>query len=239
MLDRINGNSNRFYKKANVVQLNDGYAIELDGRAVRTPLGQPQILGSKALAEGIADEWCAQGEKVDPASMPLCGYANTAIDRIGNNRQIVFDDVLRFAGTDLLCYRSEEPIDLATRQNEQWQPLLDWAADTIGAVLKVTVGVLPVQQPAKAIKALANKLHRLDDMELAGIASLTASCGSVILALALAEGRIDARQTFDFSQLDEIYQNERWGADEEAKVRQQNLKNDIASAALFLSLLGS
>jgi chaperone required for assembly of F1-ATPase len=76
-------------------------------------------------------------------------------------------------------------------------------------------------------------------MELAGIASLTASCGSVILALALAEGRIDARQTFDFSQLDEIYQNERWGADEEAKVRQQNLKNDIASAALFLSLLGS
>ena len=239
MTERINGNSSRFYKEVNVVQLNDGYAIELDGRPVRTPLGQPQILVSKALAEAIADEWCAQGAKVDPASMPLCGYANTAIDRIGNNRQTVFDNVLSFASSDLLCYRSEKPIDLSTRQNEQWQPLLDWAADTIGAVLKVTVGVLPVKQPAKAIKAVANKLQKLDDMELTGIASLTAACGSVILALALAEGRIDVMQAFEFSQLDEIYQNERWGADEEAKVRQQNLKNDIASAALFLSLLGS
>jgi chaperone required for assembly of F1-ATPase len=239
MTDRTNDNSARFYKEVNIVKLNDGYAIELDGRPVRTPLGQPQILVSKELAEAIGDEWCAQGEKVDPSSMPLCGYANTAIDRIGNSRQIILDDVLNFAGTDLLCYRSEEPIDLATRQNEQWQPLLDWAADTMGAELLVTVGVLPVKQSVKAIKALANKLQKLDDMELAGIASLTAASGSVILALALAEGRIDSRQAFEFSQLDEIYQNGRWGADDEAKVRQQNLKNDISSAALFLSLLGS
>ena len=228
-----------FYKEVNIVQRDGGYAVELDGQLVCTPLGQPQILVSKTLVEALADEWRAQEKIVVPASMPLSGYVNTAIDRVSNNREIILKDVLNFAGTDLLCYRSEEPIDLSTRQNEQWQPLLDWAADTIGAVLKVTVGVLPVKQPAKAIKALANKLQKLDDMELAGIASLTAACGSVILALALAEGRIDARQTFYFSQLEEIYQNERWGADEEAKARQQNLKNDIASAALFLSLLGS
>ena len=239
MTDRTTKNSTRFYKGVNVAKLNEGYVIELDDRPVRTPLGQLQILFSKGLAEAIADEWCDQEEKVDPASMPLCGYANTAIDRVGSSRQIILKDVLSFAGTDLLCYRSEEPIDLATRQNEQWQPLLDWASDTMGAELQVTLSILPVRQPVKAIEALANKLQKLDDMELAGIASLTAASGSVILALALAEGKIDAGQAFEFSQLDEIYQNERWGADEEAKVRHQNLKNDIASAALFLSLLGS
>jgi chaperone required for assembly of F1-ATPase len=239
MTNRPNDKPTRFYKEANVVQLEDGYAIQLDGRPVRTPLGQAQLLMSKALAEAIADEWRSQGDKVDPASMPLCGYANTAIDRIGNNRQIIFDDVLNFASTDLLCYRSEAPDDLVARQNEQWQPLLDWSAETMGGELQVTVGVLPVKQPVKAIEALANKLQQLDDMELAGIASLTAACGSLILALALAEGRIDADHAFDFAQLDEIYQNERWGADEESKVRQKNLKKDIVSAALFLSLLRS
>jgi len=237
MTDLLNDKPARFYKEASVVQLDEGYTIELDGRPVRTPLGRAQLLMSKELTEAIADEWRAQGEKVDPASMPLCGYANTAIDRIGNSRQIIFDDVLNFAGTDLLCYRSEEPDDLVARQVDQWQPLLDWAAETLGAKLLVTAGVLPVKQPDESIEALANKMQQLDDMELAGIASLTAACGSLILALALAEGRIDADQAYNCAQLDEIFQNERWGSDEEAKVRQQNLKNDIASAALFLSLL--
>jgi chaperone required for assembly of F1-ATPase len=122
----------RFYKEVNIVQSHGGYAIELDGQSVCTPLGLPQIVVSKALVEAVADEWRAQGEKVVPESMPLSGYVNTAIDRIGNNREIILKDVISFAGTDLLCYRSEEPKDLVARQNEYWQPLLDWAANSMG-----------------------------------------------------------------------------------------------------------
>jgi chaperone required for assembly of F1-ATPase len=229
----------RFYKEVNIIQCDSGYAVELDGQSVPTPLGQPQIVASKALVEAMAAEWRAQGKKVVPASMPLSGYVNTAIDRIGNNRETILKSVLNFAGTDLLCYRCEEPEDLATRQNEYWQPLLDWAADSMGVELEVTLSILPVKQPIKAIEALVNKLQKLDDMELSGVASLAAACGSLIIALALAEGKIDPRHAFDCSQLDQIYQNERWGVDEEAKVAQKNLENDIASAALFLSLLRS
>jgi chaperone required for assembly of F1-ATPase len=229
----------RFYKEVNIVQCDSGYAVELDGQSVRTPRGQPQIVASNALVEAMAAEWRAQEKIVVPASMPLSGFANTAIDRIGNNREIILKNVLNFAGIDLLCYRCEEPEDLATRQNEHWQPLLDWAADSMGVELEVTLSILPVKQSIKAIEALVNKLQKLDDMELTGIASLAATCGSLIIALALAEGKIDCRHAFDCSQLDQIYQNERWGVDEEAKVAQKNLENDIASAALFLSLLRS
>ena len=169
--------------------------------------------------------------------MPLCRYANTAIDRVGKNRQIIFENVLKFAETDLLCYRIDKPKDLNTRQNQKWQPLLNWAADTMGVELEVTIGVLPVNQPVKAIEALASKLQGLDDLKLAGISSLTAACGSVIIAFAVAEGKINARKAFEYSQLDQIYQNERWGIDEEAKASLKIVENDIASAALFLSLL--
>lgn len=237
MTDKKNHISERFYEEVDIVQQDDGYAIELDSRPVCTPLGQPLVLVSKDLAEAIANEWCDQVKIVVPATMPLCSYANTAIDLIGINRQFIVEDVLNFAKTDLLCYRIDEPKDLATRQNKQWQPLLNWAADTMCVELEVTIGVLPVKQPVKAIEAMANKLRELDDMELAGIASLTAACGSAILAFAIADGRIDARKAFECSQLDQIYQNERWGIDEEAKSRQKILEKDIASAALFLSLL--
>jgi chaperone required for assembly of F1-ATPase len=229
----------RFYKEVKIIQRDGGYAVELDGQLVLTPGGKPQTVASKALVEAIAAEWCAQGKKVIPATMPLTGYVNTAIDRIGNNREVIFKNVLNFAGTDLLCYRCEEPEDLATRQNEYWQPLLDWAADSMGVELEVTHSILPLRQPIKAIEALVHKLQKMNDMEIAGIASLAAACGSLIIALALADGKIDPAHAFDCSQLDQIYQNERWGVDEEAKSRQKNIKNDIASAALFLSLLGS
>jgi len=229
----------RFYKEVNIIQRDGGYAVELDGQSVRTPGGQPQTVASKALVEAIAAEWRSQGKKVIPATMPLSGYVNTAIDRIGYNREVILKNVLNFAGTDLLCYRCEEPEDLAARQNEYWQPLLDWAADTMGVDLEVTISILPVRQPIKAIEALVNKLQKMNDMELAGVASLAAAFGSLILALALAEGEIDPRHAFNCSQLDQIYQNEHWGVDEEEKVRQKNLENDIASAVLFLSLLES
>lgn len=227
----------RFYEDAAAVAVAEGFAIELDGRPVRTPMGKPLVLPARSLAEAIAAEWRDQGDAIDPHSMPLSGLANTAIDRVGQDRQTVLDSVLSFAETDLLCYRAEQPNDLVSRQAAGWQPLLDWAGESFGAQLRVTTGVLPVDQPAEALRALTEKLYGLDDMELTAVASLAAACGSLILALAVAEERIDHEQAFHLSQLDETYQNERWGLDSEAEDRQRRLRRDLASAALFLAFL--
>ncbi len=228
---------NRFYKEATVADLDGTFAIHLDGKPVRTPMGNSFVLPVQALGEAIAGEWMAQGESIDPSSMPLCGYANTAIDRIANERETVFDTLLKFADTDLLCYRADHPDDLVKRQIQNWQPILDWAAQSLGVHLNVTVGVLPIEQPEQALHILREKLGDLNDMELTAVASLAAACGSLILALALAGNRIDAKKAFHLSLLDEIFQSERWGLDSEAQARQAKLREDIASAALFLSLL--
>ena len=123
-------NIRRFYKEVNIVQRDNTFSIELDGRTVKTPSGQPQVMISEALAKAIAYEWSSQKKIVVPETMPMSGYANTAIDRIGKNRQSILKEILNFAETDLLCYRIDEPKDLASRQKKHWQPLLDWAADT-------------------------------------------------------------------------------------------------------------
>ena len=227
----------RFFMEAALAQVDGGYTIELDGRAVRTPLGKAFIVQAKPLALAIAAEWQAQGETIDPTSMPLGGYANTAIDRVGMERPAVLANLRHYAETDLLCYRAEQPADLADRQLQQWQPILDWAAEALGVHLKVTTGVLPIAQPPEALEAIACSLQQLDDMTLTAIASLAAVAGSLILALAVSEDRIDAEQAFQLAQLDESFQSERWGTDAEAQASAQHLKNDITSAVLFLSLL--
>ncbi|MBL6932857.1 MAG: ATPase [Rhodospirillales bacterium] len=227
----------RFYKNATAAKEKDGYAIHLDERAVRTPMGQPLILPTLPLAQAIVEEWQDQGDAIIPASMPLCGYANTAIDRVGKERETVFATLMKFSATDLLCYRAHEPDALVKRQVDNWQPLLDWAAESLGVKLNVTTGVLPIEQPSQAHEALETKLSALDDMELTAVASLAAACNSIILALALNDNRIDDQQAFDISQLDEMFQIERWGHDSEAQANQELLRQNIASASLFLLLL--
>ena len=227
----------RFYQEVNVIKLERGFAVELDGRLVKTPLGQPQILTSKDLAIAIAHEWASQEKIIVPETMPLTGYANSSIDRIEKNRESILKEILNFAETDLLCYRANEPIDLVSRQNSHWQPLLDWAADTMKIKLKVTTGILHIKQPLRAIDTLAKLLRGKNDMELAGIISLTTACGQIILALALAKGRIDIKEALVCTQLEQIYQNERWGVDEETRIRQVSLETEIATATKFLSLL--
>jgi chaperone required for assembly of F1-ATPase len=227
----------RFFKEAAYVPVEGGYTIHLDARPVRTPQGNALILPMRPLAEAIAAEWQAQEETIDPASMPLGGFANTAIDRVGVERPVVVANLLYFAETDLLCYRAEEPADLVARQHEQWQPLVDWAAEKMGVQLRITTGVLPVEQPAEAMEFFSEILNQLNDMELTAFSSLAAAAGSFILALAVSENHIDADQAGQLALMDECFQIERWGEDAEARARLQQLKADMASAELFLSLL--
>lgn len=232
----LNKTLKRFYKQASVAETEDGFAIHLDGRPVKTPAGRKLAVPFAALAEAMAAEWQEQGEEIKPKSMPMTQLASTALDRIGPERATILEQLTRFADTDLLCYRADFPHHLVERQMAHWQPLLDWAADHLQARLAVTVGVLAVPQPAAALAALAARLETYDVWRLCTAQAACAAAGSLVLALALAEGRIDGEQTYQLSQLDETFQIEQWGEDAEATARRDALRRDILAAERLLAL---
>ena len=226
----------RFYGSVGVAPLGDGFTVTLDGRAVRTPAGRPLALPTEALARAVAGEWEAQEENVRPHTMPMMRLANAAIDRVEPQRHEIIEQTVAYARTDMLCYRADSPPELAERQAASWQPLLDWAAETHGARLTVTRGVTPRDQPAAALDGLGAAVAAVDDLELAALADVTGASGSLIVALALGAGRIDADEAHAVAQLDESYQVEKWGEDAEAQARRQRLHADIRAAAAFLAL---
>ena len=227
----------RFYKIADVDPVIDGgYQIVLDDKPIRTPAGNPLVVSGLNLAVAIAGEWSAQGEEIDTAGMPFMRLAATAIDRVTGRRYAIVDELVRYGESDLLCYRAEAPAELVRRQDELWQPLLDWAAHRYKAPLLVTTGVTPVTQPSVALRNLRKALEEFDDMALSGLHSAASDCGSLILGLALAEGFIEAEHAFELSQLDESYQIEQWGEDSEASKRRSSLRDDIIADQRFLSL---
>lgn len=227
----------RFYTQAEARKAEAGFAIHLDGKPVKTPTGRPLTTPGQALADAIAQEWAEQGDMVSPAAMPLTQLASTAIDRVGPERAHITNELMNYAGTDLLCYRAETPGDLVARQTRDWQPLLDWAALTLDAPLVTTTALSAIAQPPQALTALKHHLDRADVWRLTAIQSATAALGSLVLALALAEGRLSAEEAFQVSQLDETYQIEQWGEDYEAADRRAELAADIAAAGRFLDLL--
>ena len=227
----------RFYKQAESRQAETGFAIHLDGKPIKTPGARALTAPVQALAEAIAAEWTEQGEMVVPATMPLTQLTSTAIDRVGPERPHITAELMNYGGTDLLCYRAECPGDLVARQTRDWQPLLDWAALTLDAPLITTTAMAAVAQPSQSLAALERHLGQVDVWRLTAIQSATAALGSLILALALAEGRLSAEQAFQLSQLDETYQIEQWGEDYEAADRRAELAADIAAAGRFLDLL--
>ena len=227
----------RFYKHAGVTETPDGFGVALDGKPVSTPAKRPLGVPTRALAEAIAEEWRAQGETVDPKRLPLTRLASIALDRVAPRREAVVAEVAKYAGTDLVCYRAEQPPELAERQHAAWQPLIDWARLRFDAPLTATASILPVAQPTASLKAFEAAIASYDTHRLAALHLATAACGSLVVALGLIEGRIDAEAAFASAELDESYEIERWGEDAEQAARRAGLKEDIALAARFVSLL--
>jgi chaperone required for assembly of F1-ATPase len=227
----------RFYCDAAARSEAGGHGILLDGKSLKSPAGKPFLLPSAALAEAIAAEWRAQGEKVVPATMPLMQLAATAIDRVAEARAETVAAVAGFGATDLLCYRAESPRELVERQKRLWQPLIDWARLHFDAPLVVVAGVVPRPQPAEALKAIEAAVAALDAFRLTALASATGAAGSVILGLAMVERRLSAIEVYELSQLDESFQIEKWGEDAEAARRRAALKAEIEAAERFLTLL--
>ncbi|MCF6215668.1 MAG: hypothetical protein L3J58_05790 [Emcibacter sp.] len=231
----------RFYKAAAVVATEgsqeQGFIIELDGKEIKTPEKRPNLSPTRALAEAICAEWNEQGDKIDPASMLMAKLQNTALDRVHTRRSDLIAELVKYAGTDLLCYRAEFPEDLAQQQAGLWQPLLDWVGQNHDIKLVVTTGILHVPQDADELEKLGVFLGGLDSFHLAAFHNITTLCGSVSIALNVLGGNISAEQAWTAAELDENYQTRQWGLDDEAVIRQKNMRADLDAAVQFLSLL--
>jgi len=201
-----------------------------------TPAKVPLLLPSLALAEAIAEEWRGQGDRLKPADLPLTQLANTAIDRVASDPKPVIDELVSYAGSDLVCYWAEGPESLVERQRQHWRPLLDDLALRHDALLTVHYGVMPRPQPPEALAALARHLATLSPFMLTGLTAATSSCGSLVIGLALTEGRLTPDEAFELSQLDETYQIEQWGEDAAAAVRRRALRREILDTHRFLTL---
>ena len=184
----------------------------------------------------MAREWADQDEDIRAEAMPITGLACTAIDRVKNGRQAIIDHTVKYAATDLLCYRAEGPQELKRHQQAQWQPLLDWAAEKFGARLAATEGIIPKAQPRAALEKLRRAVEALGDLQLTAVAAATQASGSLIISLALVHGHITTEEAAAASQLDETWQNQKWGEDPEQTERLEALKKEIRAVAVLIKL---
>jgi len=226
----------RFWKEAKAQACDGGFEVVLDGRSVRTPAKAQLIVPTEGLAAAIAAEWDAQGEKVDPNTMPVTRGANSAIDKLGAQREEVIAMLAEYGDSDLLCYRAAGPAELIKRQADGWDPMLDWAADTYGARLFVGEGVMHVPQTSQAIEKLCAEVAAFDNFALAAVHDLISISGSLVLALAVTRDAISPAQAFAVSRIDEHWQIEQWGEDEEAAAAEQVKLTAFEDAARFYTL---
>jgi chaperone required for assembly of F1-ATPase len=227
----------RFYKHAAARPGEDGHHILLDERPVKTPARQPLAVPSERLAQAIAEEWEAQGEKIDARSMPLTGLANAALDRVAADKEAFARGLAVYGESDLLCYRADAPAGLVARQSELWDPLLAWARRRFDINFEIVSGIMHRPQPQNTIQQLAQAVAARDAFELAALSPLVTIGGSLVLALALAEGEIDLETAWSAATLDEQWQLEQWGADAEAEKALETRRRDFDAAYRFLKLL--
>lgn len=227
----------RFWKETSVEATEGGFQVVLDGRPVRTPAKAPLVLPTRALAEALAVEWEAQEELVTPATMPMTRSANSAIDKVTVQRAEVAEMLAAYGDSDLLCYRADGPEGLIARQAAAWDPLLEWAAETLGARLMPRSGIIHEAQEAGALLALTDRVHGLSPFELAGFHDLVAISGSLVIGFAAFERAFEIEALWEASRVDETWQADQWGEDEEAAEQAAHKKDGFLDAARFCELL--
>jgi len=228
------GTVKRFYTAATV---GEGRLILLDGKKVKTPGRRDLALPSDALAEAVADEWNAQDTEIDPRAMRMTGLANAAIDRVAPDRAAFARGLAAYGESDLLYYRAEAPAPLVARQAECWDPILAWAQQRYDVVFELASGVIHMAQPPETLARLNAAVALRDPFALAGLSPLVTVSGSLLIALALAEGALPLGQAWAAATLDEQWQAEQWGEDAEAAAALAARRRDFEAAARFLALL--
>jgi chaperone required for assembly of F1-ATPase len=230
----------RFWDSVSIEPSDGGYTVLLDGKPMHLPGGAVLTVEAETLAHAIAEEWReaggGKGGEMSFANTPLTRLAGTAQQRIAPDPAPIIDAIARYAESDLLCYRAETPRELVARQTQAWQPWLDWAAQTYGAPLRVASGIAYVKQHRGSVAALRSAVAVLDIPALAALGIAVPALGSLVLGLAIAEGRLDAGTAHALGVLDELFQAEAWGEDAEAAARRAAIAADVALAVRFLQL---
>jgi chaperone required for assembly of F1-ATPase len=227
----------RFYEEAKAVRTDQGWGIALDGRPVKTPARAALAVPAEQLGYGIAAEWNGQAEEIDPLSMPLTGLANAAIDRIAPDPASFAAELARYGEADLFCYRADSPAELAKRQSEAWDPLLDWAMQRYDIGFETTTAIVHRPQPDETVARLQAAVEAYDAFHLAPLSPLVQLGGSLVGALALAEGAFEEDEVWEATRLDEAWQETHWGEDEEAIAARDTKRREFAAAMRFLRLL--
>jgi chaperone required for assembly of F1-ATPase len=227
----------RFWKTVEAAREDDGWAIRLDCKPLRTPARAPLKVPGQALAEAIADEWRAAGDTVDTRAMPLTGIANAAIDRVAPQTDAFAAGLARYAEADLACYRAEGPRPLTERHAASWDALLGWARRRYDVDFATTSRLMHVAQPQATVERLAHAVATLDAFHLAGLSPLVTIGASLVAALAVVEKAIEPEQAWEAVSIDERWQLEQWGADAEAEAALDTRRRDFLAAARFLELL--
>jgi chaperone required for assembly of F1-ATPase len=228
----------RFWTLATAVKADHGFTVHLDARPVRTPAKSAFTLPTRAMAQAAADEWQAQAGRVRPETMPVTRMANSAIDKVTPLRDAVVAEIAGFGGTDLLCYRATQPQALIDRQATAWDPILHWSANTLQAPLTTTQGVIPIAQPQASLDALTARVAALDPFRLMALHDLVAISGSLLLGLAVTAGKLTAEAAWDACRIDENWQSEQWGEDEEAAQHAELRRLAFLQADRFYALCG-
>ncbi|MBR9863682.1 MAG: ATPase [Rhodobacteraceae bacterium] len=227
----------RFWNTVDVAEAESGFVIQLDGRTVKTPEKRDLLLPTRKAAELVAQEWDATSGELDPTAMPATRWANVSVDKMGGQMAAVVDMLAAYGENDLLCYRATHPQELIARQAELWDAPLQWASQTFKAPLLVTSGVIPVEQPNQSVANLRQVVETFDTFELAAFHDLVQISGSLVLALAVARQHMVAEQAWDVARVDENWQIEQWGVDDEA-AQAADLKRQafLLSEELLLSV---
>ncbi len=237
--DQVKHLPKRFYAEASAVAEGGVWALALDGRPAHTPKRHPLVHASRPVMERIAQEWAAQAERVDPATMPATRLLNVAIDAVGETADAVRADIVRYAGSDLVCYRAAEPAALVEAENAAWTPPLDWAREALGARFVLSEGVVFAAQPDHAVAAFRAAVETVrDPLALAGLHAMTSLMGSAILAMAVLRGAIDAGEAWSAAHVGEDFQMRIWGRDEEALARRALRWRDMQAAAFVARAAG-
>jgi chaperone required for assembly of F1-ATPase len=226
----------RFYAKAGVLETPGGFVIALDDKPIRTPSGRQVVVPAREIADAIVAEWTTQEEFIDPLSMPLTRFANSVADGVIDRVEAVTEDVAKYFETDLVFYRAGHPEALVAREAEHWDPLVFWAADALGAHFILTEGIVHVRQPDSAVAAARAALPR-DPWSIAALHVITSLTGSALLALALLRGVLDQDQVWAAAHVDEDWNIEKWGIDEEVAMRRAARLVDFRAAAIIVKAM--
>lgn len=223
----------RFYREVAVEEAEGGWRVTLDGRAIKTALGVPQIVPTRALAEALAAEWSQQGEEIDPSTFPRRDMADYAIDVVRADRTAAVGKLMAFAETDTLCYRADPDEPLYRRQQEIWEPLVTALEGREGIRLDRVSGVIHRPQPQASLDALRARLGALDDFTLAALQTMASLCASLCIALEALQADADAETLWSAAHLEEDWQAELWGRDAEAEARREKRRAEFLEAFRF------